>query len=100
MGLLRHDPFPLAERHGDAVRLTVDADRDDSPVIELTVGEPRRLLTAAEHDLTGFLALATAWAVRQLSGHAAQVTSALARALSLPAQGPPSASPRRPGAAG
>ncbi|OSP40029.1 hypothetical protein B7767_28505 [Streptomyces sp. 13-12-16] len=94
-----HDPSPLAERHGDAVRLTVDADRDDSPVIELAAGELRRLLTGAERDLTGFLALAAAWAVRQLPDHAAPVTSALARALVLPAQGPPSA-PRRPEAVG
>ncbi|MDT3727066.1 hypothetical protein ROS62_20155 [Streptomyces sp. DSM 41972] len=78
-----HDPSPLAERHGEAVRLTVDADRDDSPVIELTVGELRRLLTGAERDLTEFLALAAAWAVRQLPGQAAPVTSALARALVL-----------------
>ncbi|MER6624188.1 hypothetical protein [Streptomyces sp. NPDC000931] len=95
-----HAPSPLAERHGDDVRLTVDADRDDSPVIELVAGDLRRLLTAAERDLAGFLALVAAWAVQQLPGHAAPVTSALARALRLPAQGPPSASPRRPGAAG
>ncbi|MGA5325317.1 hypothetical protein ACPCJT_04720 [Streptomyces griseoincarnatus] len=86
-----HDPSPLAERHGDAVRLTVDADRGDSPVIELTVGELRCLLTGAERDLTGFLALAAAWAIRQLPGHAAPVTSALARALLLRAPGPPCA---------
>ncbi|AXL93582.1 hypothetical protein C4J65_31605 [Streptomyces sp. CB09001] len=92
-----HDPSPLAERHGDAVRLTVDADRDDSPVIELAVGDLRHLLTGAERDLTEFLALTAAWAVRQLPDHAAQVTAALGRALLLPAQGPPSASPRRPG---
>ncbi|MER6624197.1 hypothetical protein [Streptomyces sp. NPDC000931] len=95
-----HDPSPLAERHGDDVRLTVDADRDDSPVIELAAGELRRLLTGAERDLTGFLTLAAAWAARQLPDHAAPVTSALARTLVLPAQGPPSASPRRPEAVG
>lgn len=86
-----HDPSPLAERHGDAVRLTVDADRDDGPVIELAVGELRRLLTGAERDLTEFLALAVAWAARQLPGHAAPVTSALARALILHDPGPPCA---------
>lgn len=95
-----HAPSPLAERHGDTVRLTVNADRDGSPVIELAAGELRHLLTGAERDLIEFLALAAAWAARQLPGHAAQVTSALARALVLPAQGPPSASPRRPGAVG
>ncbi|MEV0300786.1 hypothetical protein [Streptomyces prasinus] len=78
-----HDPSPLAERHGDAVRLTVDADRDDSPVIELAAGELRRLLTGAERDLTEFLDLAAAWAARQLPDRAAPVTSALARALLL-----------------
>ncbi|MFE3929986.1 hypothetical protein [Streptomyces sp. YIM B13508] len=66
-------------------------------MIELTVGELRRLLTAAERDLTEFLALAAAWAIRQLPRHADPVTSALARALALTAQGPPSASSRRPG---
>ncbi|MCI4146124.1 MULTISPECIES: hypothetical protein [unclassified Streptomyces] len=79
-----HDPSPLAERHGDAVRLTVDADRDDSPVIECTAGDLRRLLTGAERDLTEFLDLATAWTARQLPGHITPVISALARALLLP----------------
>jgi hypothetical protein len=86
-----HDPSPLAERHGDVVRLTVDADRDDSPVIELPAAELRHLLTGAERDLTEFLDLAAAWTARQLPGHAAQVTSALARALLLPALDPPRA---------
>ncbi|WP_203549641.1 hypothetical protein [Actinospica acidiphila] len=84
-----HDPSPLAERQGDVVRLTVDADRDDSPVIELAAGDLRRLLTEVERDLTGFLALAAAWAVRQLPDRAAPVTSALARALLLRDPGPP-----------
>ncbi|WP_457456865.1 hypothetical protein [Streptomyces sp. TE5632] len=95
-----HDPFPLAERHGDAVRLTVDADRDGSPVIELATVELRRLLTGAERDLVEFLRLAAAWATRHLPGHAASVTAALARALLLPAPHPPSASSRPPGTVG
>ncbi|MFD7767325.1 hypothetical protein [Streptomyces sp. NPDC059787] len=86
-----HDPSPLVERHGDAVRLTADAARDDSPVIELAAGELRRLLTGAERDLTEFLALAAAWAARRLPGHAAPMTSALARALVLHDPGPPCA---------
>lgn len=53
-----HDPGPLAERLGDTVRLTVDADRSDSPVIELPVTELRRLLDGAARDLTDFLTLA------------------------------------------
>lgn len=76
-----HDPSPWAERRGDAVRLTVDAERDDSPVIELPVTELRHLLTRAERDLNDFLALAAAWAARHLPDHAAPVTAALGRAL-------------------
>jgi hypothetical protein len=79
-----HDPSPLAERLGDTVRLTVDTDRDDSPVIELSAAELRRLLAGAERDLTGFLRLAATWAARHLPGRAPQVTAALARALVLP----------------
>lgn len=79
-----HDPSPLAERLGDTVRLTVDADRDDSPAIELPAAEPRRLLAGAERDPTGFLRLAAAWAARHLLGRAPQVTATLARALALP----------------
>ncbi|WP_108989065.1 hypothetical protein [Streptomyces coelicoflavus] len=78
-----HDPSPLAERHGDVARLTVDADRDDSPMIELAAGELRCLLSGAECDLAEFLALAASWASRQLPGHAAPVTAALARASAL-----------------
>lgn len=80
-----HDPSPLAERVGDTVRLTVDADRDDSPVIELPVIELRRLLTDAERDLTAFLATASLWATRHLpTPYATPVTAALARVLDLP----------------
>lgn len=80
-----HDPSPLAARLGDAVRLTVDADREDSPVIELPTAELRRLLARAERDLADFLGLASVWSARQLPEHAAGVTAALARALALPA---------------
>lgn len=79
-----HDPDPCAERHGETVRLTVDAERNDSPVIELPATDLRRLLIGAEHDLAGFLALAADWAAHHLPGHAAPVTAALARALDLP----------------
>ncbi|HET6856016.1 MAG TPA: hypothetical protein VFH94_02835 [Streptomyces sp.] len=81
-----HDPMsPLAERFGDTVRLTVNAEQSDSPVIELTATELRHLLTGAESDLAGFLALAAAWGSRQLPGHCVSVTAALARVLALPA---------------
>lgn len=85
-----HDPDPCAERHGNTVRLTVDTERDDSPVIELPVADLRHLLAGAEHDLVSFLALAADWAAQHLPGHAAPVTAALARALDLP----PPAEPR------
>ncbi|MFD8996432.1 hypothetical protein [Streptomyces abikoensis] len=80
-----HDPSPLAERLGDTVRLTVDAEQDDSPVIELPVSELRGLLAAAERDLVDFLQLAADWAAQHLPDQASSVTAALARALNLPA---------------
>ncbi|MFC4516692.1 hypothetical protein ACFPEN_27655 [Streptomyces ehimensis] len=80
-----HDPSPLAERFGDTVRLTVDAEQDDSPVIELPLSELRRLLATAERDMADFLQLAADWAAQYLPDHAASVTAALARALNLPA---------------
>ncbi|WP_344623827.1 hypothetical protein [Kitasatospora arboriphila] len=79
-----HDPAPHAERHGGTVRLTADADREDSPVIDLSAAELRRLLTGAERGLADFLQLAADWAVRHLPGHAAGVTAVLARCLDLP----------------
>ncbi|MFH8343714.1 hypothetical protein [Streptomyces sp. NPDC018045] len=81
-----HAPLsPVAERFGDTVRLTVNADRSDSPVVELSVTELRNLLAGAERDLADFLALAADWASRHLPDHCAPVTAALARALDLPA---------------
>ncbi|MGW0817621.1 hypothetical protein ACWD00_31070 [Streptomyces viridiviolaceus] len=80
-----HDPVsPVAERFGDTVRLTVNAEQSDSPVIELSVAELRHLLTGAERDLADFLALAADWSSRHLPGHCAAVTAALARVLDLP----------------
>ncbi|MDW4909408.1 hypothetical protein RB628_29725 [Streptomyces sp. ADMS] len=52
---------PLAERCGDTVRLTVNAEQSDSPVIELSVAELRNLLTGAERDLADYFALAADW---------------------------------------
>ncbi|MFC3454323.1 hypothetical protein [Amycolatopsis speibonae] len=74
-----HDPDPMAERHGETVRLTVDAEQRDSPVIELPAVDLRRLLGKAERDLAGFLALATDWAGQHLPRHAVSVVAALAR---------------------
>lgn len=54
-----HNPVsPVAERFGDTVRLTVDAEQSDSPVIDMSVTELHRLLADAERDLADFLALA------------------------------------------
>ncbi|MEE1736386.1 hypothetical protein PUR49_07705 [Streptomyces sp. BE147] len=81
-----HDPVsPLAERFGDTVRLTVNAERTDGPAIELRVTELRPLLTRAERDLADFLALATYWSSTHLPRHSTPVTAALARVLDLPA---------------
>ncbi|MFE5560312.1 hypothetical protein [Streptomyces sp. NPDC056544] len=81
-----HDPVsPMAERFGDTVRLTVNGEQSDSPVIELSVTELRTLLKAVERDLADFSALATDWILQHLPGHWAPVTAALARALDLAA---------------
>ncbi|MFG2631351.1 hypothetical protein [Streptomyces sp. NPDC048473] len=84
-----HDPDPFAERLADTVRLTVDAEQDDSPVIELSITEFRRLLDGAEHDLTNFLAIAADWVSQYLPDHFTPVTAALARVLALPASSVP-----------
>ncbi|GHA70743.1 hypothetical protein GCM10010348_74540 [Streptomyces anthocyanicus] len=80
-----HAPVsPIAERFGDTVRLTVNAEQSDSPVIELCVTELRLLLDGAERDLADFLTLATDWSSRHLPRHCAAVTAALAHVLDLP----------------
>jgi len=85
-----HEPVsPLAERFGDTVRLTVNAEESGSPVIELSVAELRRLLAGVERDLGNFLALAADWCRRQLPEHADPVVAALARMLDLPAPAVP-----------
>ncbi|MEU5688328.1 hypothetical protein [Streptomyces venezuelae] len=84
-----HDPVsPTAERFGDTVRLTVNIEESDSPVIELGVPELRHLLVGVERDLTGFLALAAEWSSAHLPDHCTAVTAAVARSLDLPAPGP------------
>jgi hypothetical protein len=82
--VLGHDPWPLAELLGDTVRLTVDSAQDDSPTIELPAAELRSLLTDVEHDLTGFVRLASAWAEHHLPGRSDEVTAALGRVLDMP----------------
>ncbi|MEV0091942.1 hypothetical protein [Streptomyces sp. NPDC050738] len=79
-----HSPDPLAERHGETVRLVVDCDKSDSPEIELSTTELRRLLEGAEHDLAAFLALAADWLRTHLPHQAVPVTDALARVLAHP----------------
>ncbi|MFE2089393.1 hypothetical protein [Streptomyces sp. NPDC059460] len=61
-----HAPDAFAERVGDIVRLTVDAEQSGSPVIELSVTELRHLLDSAERDLTNFLGLAPDWVSQHL----------------------------------
>ncbi|WP_343230746.1 hypothetical protein [Yinghuangia seranimata] len=78
-----HDPDPLAERVGDTVRLTVDCERPDSPVVELPTDALRDLLAGAGRDLADFLALAATWADEHVPDHAASLTTALGRALAL-----------------
>lgn len=82
-----HDPDPCAERDGENVRLTVDAEHNNSAVIELSAADLLRLLAAAEHDLASFLVLTVDWAAQNLPGHADAVTIALARALDVATSG-------------
>ncbi|MFJ6050493.1 hypothetical protein [Streptomyces sp. NPDC092307] len=80
-----HDPVsPVAELFGDTVKLTVNAECRDSPVIALSVTELRHLLAGAERDVVDFHALAADWTARHLPDHRAPVTAALARVLDLP----------------
>ncbi|MGW7531286.1 hypothetical protein [Amycolatopsis sp. NPDC054798] len=85
-----HDPDPRAERRGDTVRLIVDAEQHESPVIELPAADLRLLLARAEEDLVGFLALAADWAAQNLPRHADPVIAALARVLDLQTPSGPS----------
>jgi hypothetical protein len=78
-----HDPADAAERHGDVVRLTLDADKADSLFFDVPVDQLRELLTQAERDLVDFHALATDWLRRQLPEQADAVSAALHRALDL-----------------
>ncbi|MBP2363504.1 hypothetical protein JOF59_005996 [Streptomyces clavifer] len=79
-----HDPSSMAERLGDIVRLTLDADgADSSPVIQLSIDQTRTLVAGAQQDLQDFFNLAETWAEQHLPAHAAAVTAALARALDV-----------------
>ncbi len=84
---LGHDPDPVVELAGDSVRLVVDIEQSDSPVIELSAVEFRRLLDGVGRDLTDFLALAADWVRRHLPDHAEPVIGALVRVLAVPASG-------------
>lgn len=85
-----HDPDPMAELVGDTVRLVVDVEQSESPVIELSATEYHRLLDGVERDLADFLALAGGWVRGHLPDHAVPVTAALARVLALPVPDEPS----------
>ncbi|WP_406145395.1 hypothetical protein [Streptomyces anulatus] len=84
---LGHDPDPVVDRSGESVRLVVDFERSDSPVIELSAVELRRLLDRVGRDLADFLALASDWVRRHLPDHAEPVIGALVRVLAVPANG-------------
>jgi len=91
-----HDPDPAAELVGDTVRLIVDVEQSDSPVVELPAMELHRLLDRVELDLVEFLALAADWAPRHLLDHAVPATAALARVLALPVTPVPSVRVSKP----
>ncbi|MCX4987041.1 hypothetical protein [Streptomyces sp. NBC_00572] len=84
-----HDPYPVAERFGDTVRLIVDIEQSDSPSIEWSATGLRRQLGRVERDLAGFLALASEWGSGNLPDHSVPVVAALARVLDLPAPAVP-----------
>ncbi|MFJ2438777.1 hypothetical protein ACIOWM_36795 [Streptomyces anulatus] len=84
---LGHDPDPVVGRSGDSVRLVVDFEQSDSPVIELSAVELRRLLDGVGRDLADFLALASDWVRHHLADHAEPVIGALVRVLAVPASG-------------
>ncbi|MFH9134622.1 hypothetical protein [Streptomyces sp. NPDC017524] len=72
-----HDPFSMAERVGDIVRLTVEVHgTGGSLVTELLVAD-------AEQDMQDFLSLAGPLAEQDLPEYATPATAALARALDL-----------------
>lgn len=79
-----HNPSPAAERRGELVRLTADAERSDSPVVEVSVAELRQLIAGAERDLANFCARASRWALRCMPDYAESITAALARVLDIP----------------
>lgn len=79
-----HDPDPRAERCGNTVRLTLDAEQSNSPVIEVPAAELRQLIDRAERDLVAFLGLVAKWADRYVPDQAGPVAAAVARALDLP----------------
>ncbi|MFJ8129329.1 hypothetical protein [Streptomyces hydrogenans] len=74
-----------AERLGDTLRLAVDAERPDGPVITLPARALPGLLAGVERDLAVFLVLASGWASAHLPDHDVDpVVAALARALDVP----------------
>ncbi|MGW0857360.1 hypothetical protein [Streptomyces sp. NPDC002690] len=77
-----------ATRIGDTVRLTCATGQEAGPVIEVPLGQMRRLLAGVERDLTDFLALADDWASRYAVDHVAGVTASLGRLFDLPVPGP------------
>ncbi|MGW2474772.1 hypothetical protein [Streptomyces sp. NPDC001665] len=65
------------------LEISATADFELWAVGELPVDQVRGLVTGAQQDLRGFLALAGTWTGQHLPEHAAAVTAAVARALDL-----------------
>ncbi|ATE58181.1 hypothetical protein CNX65_14995 [Actinosynnema pretiosum] len=78
-----HDPDARVSLDGDVVRLTLDAEAADSPVIDVPVAELGALLAGVERDLADFSAQAGRWTKDHLPAHAPRVNAALARLLDV-----------------
>ncbi|MGY0021578.1 hypothetical protein ACVHNB_21785 [Streptomyces sp. YJ-C3] len=63
--------------------MVVDSEADASPWIETSSDELRRLLTAAENNLSDFRQLAARRTARHLPVHAEPLTVAISRAVTL-----------------
>lgn len=85
---LGHSPSPGGELVDGVVRMTPDLERADSPTIEVSAGDLRRLLAGVERDLTGFVGAASVWAERHVPSRASDLVTVLARALDVPVPAP------------
>ncbi|MFI6446671.1 hypothetical protein [Kitasatospora sp. NPDC050543] len=79
---LGHDPWPVAERLGDTVRLVPDQG-NPGPVIELPAAELGRLLRGVQRDLAGLLRLVDGWAGAVAPGRAPALLRTIDTALKI-----------------